>query len=90
MPKLGCVPPCAAKTSAASPALQGKTKHKKINTFGGLSQDWVGGKILFMCFLRGLSSWGRKSNKVRRDSQSLCVVSQFTYYAKSKFTTAYF
>ena len=25
---------------------------RKHNKFGGLSQDWVGGRIMFMCFLR--------------------------------------
>ena len=29
----------------------GKEKaHININEFGGLSWDWVGGRILFMCF----------------------------------------
>ena len=31
--------------------LKGK-KNTNVNKFGGLSRDWVGGKILFMCFSR--------------------------------------
>ena len=30
---------------------QGKKKHININKFAGLSRVWVGGKILFICFL---------------------------------------
>ena len=30
---------------------QGKKIHININKFAGLSRDWVGAKILFMCFL---------------------------------------
>ena len=37
----------------------GKEKHIIINTFAGLSRDWVGGKNLFMCILGGHSLWGR-------------------------------
>ena len=29
--------------------LSGKEKHININKFAGLSRDWVGAKILFMC-----------------------------------------
>ena len=31
---------------------QGKKKHININKCAGLSRDWVGGKIMFVCFLR--------------------------------------
>ena len=27
-----------------------RKKHMNINSFAGLSRDWVGGKIFFMCF----------------------------------------
>ena len=40
----------------------GKEKHININKFAGLSRDWVGAKILFMCFFfSGHSLWGRKN-----------------------------
>ena len=36
-----------------------------INKFAGLSRDWVGAKILFMCFFRALPYGGEKHiNKV--------------------------
>ena len=39
--------------------------HKNINKFAGLSRDWAGGKILFMCFF-GSFLMGRKKqiNKI--------------------------
>ena len=41
---------------------QGKIEHININKFAGLSRDWVGAKILFMCFFSsGHSLWGRKN-----------------------------
>ena len=40
---------------------QGKKKHININKFAGLSRDWVGAKIYFMCFISGHSLWGRKN-----------------------------
>ena len=36
-----------------SHSFSGKEKHIKINAFAGFSRDWVGGKILFMCFFLG-------------------------------------
>ena len=45
---------------------QGKKKHININTFAGLSWDWVGAKILFCVFLFGSFPMGEKKhiNKV--------------------------
>ena len=42
-----------------------RKKHININKFAGLSRDWAGAKILFMCvcvcvFFSGHSLWGRK------------------------------
>ena len=53
------VPSClsAPINSAQAPCIvkgihfHGKEKHININKFAGLSRDWAGGKILFMCFL---------------------------------------
>ena len=42
--------------------IQGRKTHTNINKFAGLSRDWVGAKILFMCFFVGHSLWGRKKN----------------------------
>ena len=46
---------------------QGKNKNININKFAGLFLDWVGGKMLFICFLfvffSGHSLWGRKTHK---------------------------
>ena len=41
--------PCAQNAPGRS-TIQGKEKHININKFAGLSRDWAGGKILFMCF----------------------------------------
>ena len=30
----------------------GMATHKNINKFGGLARNWVGGKIIIMCFFR--------------------------------------
>ena len=39
-------------------------KHTNINQFGGVSQDWVGGEIMFMCFfLRVIPYGGEKTHK---------------------------
>ena len=40
---------------------QGKQKHININKFAGLCPDWVGAKILFMCFFSAHSLWARKN-----------------------------
>ena len=42
---------------------QGKKKHININKFAGLSRDWVGAKILFMCFFRVIPYGGEKHIK---------------------------
>ena len=42
---------------------QGKDKHININKFAGLSRDWAGGKILFMCFFRVIPYGGEKTHK---------------------------
>ena len=42
---------------------QGKKKHVNINKFAGLSRDWVGPKILFMCFFRVIPYGGEKTQK---------------------------
>ena len=42
---------------------QGKKKHININKFAGLSWDWVGAKILFMCFFRAIPYGGEKTHK---------------------------
>ena len=42
---------------------QGKKKHININKFAGLSRDWVGAKILFMCFFRVIPYGGEKTHK---------------------------
>ena len=41
----------------------GKEKHVNINKFAGLSRDWVGAKILFMCFFFGSFLRGEKTHK---------------------------
>ena len=44
--------PGIQRVGAFSPqdrTFQGKKKHININKFAGLSRDWVGAKILFMC-----------------------------------------
>ena len=48
--------------SLNNPVVQGKKKHININKFPGLSRDWVGAKILFVCFFSGHSLWGRKKH----------------------------
>ena len=46
-------------------AFPNKEKHININKFAGLSRDWVGAKILFMCFFRVIPYGGEKRiNKV--------------------------
>ena len=40
--------------------IEGKKKHINISKFARLSRDWVGGKNLFMCFLRVIPYGGRK------------------------------
>ena len=42
---------------------QGKKQHIKINKFAGLSQDWVGAKNLFMCFIRSFLVGEKKTHK---------------------------
>ena len=42
--------------------MSGKEKHINIKKSGGLSQDWVGGKIMFMCFW-GIIRYGEKIRK---------------------------
>ena len=47
--------PCgrASRSQAKiSDIVQKKRKHININKFAGLSRDWAGGRILFMCFFR--------------------------------------
>ena len=43
--------------------IQGKKKHININKFAGLSRDWAGAKILFMCFFGVIPYGGEKTHK---------------------------
>ena len=61
----GILPACSRPLGKKS----GKGRHISvisINTFGGLSQDWVGAKNLFVCVcFSGHFLWGRKhTNKI--------------------------
>ena len=53
--------PSAKTTLLETTLLQGE-KHININKCAGLSQDWVGGQNIFMCFFSGHSLWGRKKH----------------------------
>ena len=69
---------------AVFPVFQGKKKHININKLAGLSRDWVGAKILFMCFL-GHSLWGRKNHinkfppKIPGQSREIFIYMFFLY-----------
>ena len=49
-----CLPsPSSGERAQGAPLsllFSGKEKHININKFAGLSRDWVGAKILFICF----------------------------------------
>ena len=42
---------------------RGTKKHINIHKFPGSSRDWVGGKIMVMCFFLCRSLWRRKAHK---------------------------
>ena len=42
---------------------EGKKKHININKCAGLSQDWMGGKYLFMSFVQVIPYGGEKTHK---------------------------
>ena len=61
-PKSSSVRPAVlVKPSYGKKRFQGKKKHININKFAGLSRDWVGAKILFMCFFLGSFLMGEKN-----------------------------
>ena len=49
-------------STPGSAHFQGKKKHININKFAGLSRDWAGAKILFMCFFFGSFLMGEKKH----------------------------
>ena len=51
--------------------LSGKEKTQKDKQFAGLSRDWVGAKILFMCFFfRAIPYGGEKNTKTKSPPKS--------------------
>ena len=52
------------------PVFQGKRKHIKMDKFGGLSWDWLGGKNLFVVLFGGHCLWGREHTVPRKSPEN--------------------